>query len=231
MAQEHSGLLETARSYGISVEEQGFLDVSPMWVDRWLQGNMTYACREASVWVSRDSVSTFLLAPVLLCFWRRGFRELAMWRDAPLGDGSGEDEVVDYCFTLRVPWEQWPEGPCGVVLALGAPDALDAAWVRCLAGLRAAQRYNGAAEPVLHGCATDGRVWQFGRLSGQNLVRNPGEYRTTELGRLCAAWWAILFAARQELSAGVEDSILRLPPRNGRGCGTARLQVGGKRSA
>ncbi len=231
MAHEDSGLLEAARGCGIDVEEQGFLEVTPLWVDHWLQANLTYACREASVWVSRESVSTFLVAPVLLYLWRRGFRELTLWRDAPLGDGAGEDEVVDYCFTLRVPWEQWPERPCGVVVTLGAPGALDATWARCLAGLRAAQRHNGAVNPNLYACVTDGRVWQFGRLSGRKLVRDPGEYRTTDLRHLCGAWRAILFGATQELTAEVEGGVLPFAPRERRSYRRPGVQMWQKRSA
>jgi hypothetical protein len=209
MAGKKAGLLETARGYGITVGEEDFLEGRRAPANQWLQETLAFASRQASTWASRESVAAFLVAPVLLHVRRFQSRALTLWHGAPLGDGEGFDAVMDFCFTERVRWEMWPEGPCRVVAAVDTSADLEGSWGRCLAGLPAAQRYNGSVERIVYGCATDGRVWQFGRLSGLSLVRSPGEFTLEDLGGFCGAWREILAAAREELRASSEGCTLK----------------------
>jgi hypothetical protein len=66
---------------------------------------------------------------------------------------------------------------------------------QCVAEMIAAQLYNqnqGQIIPVIYGCVTSGRLWQFLKLEGDNVTIDPGNYRLMPIQKVLGILKSIL---------------------------------------
>ena len=59
---------------------------------------------------------------------------------------------------------------------------LDVGLGQCVAEMFAAQIFNQAKDkviPVIYGCVTSGKLWQFLKLEGKDVTIDPNEYQVT----------------------------------------------------
>ena len=64
---------------------------------------------------------------------------------------------------------------------------LDVGLGQCIAEMLAAQLFNqseGKAIPVIYGCVTSGKLWQFLKLEGKNVTIDVNEYSVTPVERI-----------------------------------------------
>jgi hypothetical protein len=64
---------------------------------------------------------------------------------------------------------------------------LDMGWGQCVAEMVAAQIFNanqGKAIPVIYGCVTSGKLWQFLQLEGKDVTIDVNEYQVTPVERI-----------------------------------------------
>ena len=74
-----------------------------------------------------------------------------------------------------------------VMLVEAKKGELDVGLGQCVAEMVAAQLFNankGKAIPVIYGCVTSGKLWQFLKLEGQNVTIDVNEYQITPVERI-----------------------------------------------
>jgi hypothetical protein len=67
-----------------------------------------------------------------------------------------------------------------------------------MAAMVAAQKLNGQPEQTLFGVASNGRVWEFGRLQGSVFTQDPRLYLAQDLDGLAAALQFVLSQCQDE---------------------------------
>ncbi len=68
-----------------------------------------------------------------------------------------------------------------LVIAEAKRDDFEQGWAQCLAEMVAAQRLNTDESIPVYGIVTNGDVWEFGGLAGQEWMREPGAYTLRDL--------------------------------------------------
>lgn len=81
-------------------------------------------------------------------------------------------------------------------------DDFEGGWGQCLAALLAAQTINGNEQTILQGAVSNGEVWQFGKLSGRDFVRDPRPFTILDLSVLFAALHDVFERAKQQAQQG-----------------------------
>jgi hypothetical protein len=136
---------------------------------------------------SEKAKSELLVSPVLL--------EVRKLTDNAVELFSGEEFSVDrdrglngFCDFLlcRSHAPYIVEAPV-VMLVEAKKGELDAGLGQCVAEMVAAQMFNqtaGKAIPVIFGCVTSGKLWQFLKLEGKNVTIDVNEYQITPVDRI-----------------------------------------------
>ncbi len=66
-------------------------------------------------------------------------------------------------------------------------DKFEEGWGQCLAEMIAVQRINNDFEMNIFGIVSNGKIWQFGKLTADVFTRNKNIYVIQELDKLFAA--------------------------------------------
>ncbi|MBD2592962.1 hypothetical protein H6G74_01295 [Nostoc spongiaeforme FACHB-130] len=136
---------------------------------------------------SEDAICENLIYPVLKEVWKPYRSKLTLWSHETLTYDEDLSGVPDYTVTQR--------NPLGTVvfdkpyfLAVEAKqDKFEEGWGQCLAEMIAVQRINDDFVSDIFGIVTNGKVWQFGKLSADVFTRNKDLYVIQDLDKLFAA--------------------------------------------
>src|SRR5436309_8001982 len=79
-------------------------------------------------------------------------------------------------------------------------DDFSRGWGQCLAAMLAAQKLNAQPDHPIYGITTNGRFWEFGKLTGSALILNGRPYILEDLEALCAAVNALFDQCRQQVA-------------------------------
>ncbi len=74
-----------------------------------------------------------------------------------------------------------------VMLVEAKKEELDVGWGQCTAEMIAAQIFNAGEEkiiPVIYGCVTSGKFWQFLKLQDKDLTLDLNQYPVTSVDRI-----------------------------------------------
>ncbi|MGL4550969.1 MAG: hypothetical protein ACRC33_07265 [Gemmataceae bacterium] len=170
-----------------------FPDVNPVAPPAWLTDQLQRG--QMMPMTSEKARNERIVAPILFA----------------VGEAAGAGWTLFSGHTLNVDPARGLTGECDFLLAhtepmpaLSAPllavveakrGEIDVALGQCAAQMVAARIFNERAAlptPVMHGCVTNGRDWQFLRLEGQGLTIDRRFYTTDDLGRLLGVFQTIL---------------------------------------
>ena len=136
--------------------------------------------------MSEAALSEFLIAPILKEIWKAYHQYLLLWSHVSLQAGAEFEGFPDFLFTKRTALGLVREKPYLMVVE-AKKDDFDGGWGQCLTALLVAQTINGNDQLLLYGVVSNGIGWEFGKLQGKNLVRDPGLFTITDLPDLFAA--------------------------------------------
>ncbi len=82
-----------------------------------------------------------------------------------------------------------------VIVAEAKKNDFEQGWGQCLAELVAAQKLNDNASIPVYGIVTDGKLWEFGKLSVDSFVKHIESYTVDRITSLFGVLHAIFSAA------------------------------------
>jgi hypothetical protein len=118
--------------------------------------------------------------------WKAYTDSLLFWSHVSLEVGEEFTGVPDYLFTRRTALGLVRDKPYLLVVETKKDD-FEKSWGQCLAALVAAQKLNGSPSLTLHGCVSNGLMWEFGRLEGTQFTQELRSYTLTSMTDLFAA--------------------------------------------
>ena len=136
---------------------------------------------------SEDAICENLIYPVLKEVWKSYRSKLTLWSHQALTYDEDLSGVPDYIVTQR--------NPLGTIvfdkpyfLAVEAKqDKFEEGWGQCLAEMIAVQRINDDLQKTIFGIVSNGKLWQFGKLTLDIFTRNKNFYTIQDLDKLFAA--------------------------------------------
>ncbi len=191
-------LAEVLKKHQVRHRFLDFVQPRPRQVDERFEKELTFVLQNIDVRASGAAAREFLIAPTLLEAWRPFSDSLLLWAQVPFRSANPE-VVPDYFFCRRGALGIVRDVPLAVVVQTRKDD-FELGWAQCLAALVAAQKIHGEPAPVLFGCVSSGKAWEFGKLEGQDFTR---DLRTFVLGNLPA-----LFAALNDVFARAKEQAL-----------------------
>ena len=136
---------------------------------------------------SENAICENLIYPVLKEVWKIYRRELTLWSHETLAYDEDLSGVPDYTVTQRNPLGTIVFDKPYFLTVEAKQDKFEEGWGQCLAEMIAVQRINDDFVSDIYGIVSNGKIWQFGKLTASLFTRNKNLYVIQDLDKLFAA--------------------------------------------
>jgi hypothetical protein len=190
---------DVARVHRIALSGGEFISPLPHPVSDGLRRDVALSQKYFARFGSESAVSESLIFPVLKEVWTAYTDDLRLWIREPLVYDADLSGTPDY-FVSRV-------SPLGVdvqdrpylIIMEAKRDDPARGWGQCLAAMLAAQKLNESAGAAIYGVTTNGRTWEFGKLSDGTFTIDPRPFTLIDLDGICAALHYVFEQCRQQV--------------------------------
>jgi hypothetical protein len=200
---DYARIGDVALAYRIVLRDEKFVTLRDRPISTILREDLAFAENHAAYKISEEAVCENLIYPILKEVWKSYLQDLMLWSHEQLRFDSDLSGTPDYFISRLSPLGRWIMEPPYIVVIEAKRDDFVRGWGQCLAALLAAQKLNSLPELTLYGIATNGLTWEFGKLEGATLTREPLPFSLRNLEELCAA---LHFVFEQ-----CQSQVLRLP--------------------
>ncbi|MEH1922951.1 hypothetical protein [Nostoc sp.] len=136
---------------------------------------------------SEDAICENFIYPVLKEVWKTYRSKLTLWSHETLAYDEDLSGVPDYTVTQRNPLGTIVFDKPYFLIVEAKQDKFEEGWGQCLAEMIAVQRINDDFATEVFGIVSNGKIWQFGKLSADVFTRNKNLYVIQDLDKLFAA--------------------------------------------
>lgn len=197
-------LAEVLRAYQIQLREARFVQPRPVPVDERFRARLDLLGAKLPVSASEQSISEFLITPVLQEIWPPYSDALTIWSHVQFGSDETLVGYPDYFIARQSPLGPIVQERPYVMFVEAKKDDFDGGWGQCLAAMLAGQKLNDEPEGVIYGGVSNGRVWYLGKLEGRVLTQDPRAFTLGDLEGLFAALNYVFSEAKARVLASIE---------------------------
>lgn len=184
---DFKNIAEVQQRYNISYREEKFLPAASLTLPETFLADFLFFQANLDVFSSEAARSEVIISPLLREIYKRHYEKCAFWIQKSIAYDSVLCGTPDYIFSGKSNLGKTVlEKPLLIVVEAKRND-FEQGWGQCLAELVAAQKINGEATRSVYGIVTDGNLWQFARLTENELVRDPENFTIDQITHLSSA--------------------------------------------
>ncbi len=171
---------DVEKKLGLRLQSQAFLPaLTPVLPSAWLPETLARTLPLAKLAGSEKARSEFMIAPVLVELRKLLNDNISVFsgKEFNVDKDLGLNGVCDF-LSSRSPDQIVLNAPV-IALVEAKKGILEDGWYQCIAEMFAAQRFNAErGEPLeqVYGIVTNGSLWQFLQMQGNNVFLDPTEY-------------------------------------------------------
>jgi hypothetical protein len=194
----YTSIGDVAHAYHLECRLEEFVAPIPTSLSDYFRSELAFNLREMPFGLSEYSTTETLIFPILREMWKPFRSSLMLWSHKAISYDADLCGTPDYIVTRRSPLGLAVfELPYLLVVEVKKDDFTRGS-AQCMAAMVAAQKLNGQPEQTLFGVASNGRVWEFGRLQGSVFTQDPRLYLAQDLDGLAAALQFVLSQCQDE---------------------------------
>jgi hypothetical protein len=184
---DYKNIGTVAKEYQIKYVEAACIVETEFPVNDYFRDELALNLRELVIDNSEAAICESQIYPVLREVWKLYRNKFILWSHQPLNYDPKLSGVPDYILAKRSPLGKIIFDKPYLVLVEAKKDNFEEGWGQCLAEMIAAQRINNEPNQTIYGMASNGGIWQFGKLTGDVFTKDINFYTIRELDKLLAA--------------------------------------------
>jgi hypothetical protein len=173
--------------FPINYREDNFVQIIPYESDPYFVSRLQLILREGVVFNSEYSICESIIFPILTEIWRNYHHQLLIWSHEPLNYNANLSGVPDYMIAQRSARGKVILEPPYLIIVEAKKDNFEEGWGQCLAELVASQKLAENSNHRFFGIVSNGKVWEFGQLQGDDFTKNIKFYVLEYLTELMGA--------------------------------------------
>lgn len=194
---DYDSMDAVARRYGIHCRRDNFIEPIAAQLGGAYREELDLTLSEVAYKRTEWSVCETLIYPLLREVWKPYRAALSLWSHEPIRADDDLCGVPDYIIARRSPLGSIIFDLPFLLVVEAKRDNFERGCGQCLAAMLAAQRMNGG-EHIIHGIATNGVSWEFGRLVGSSFVLELTPAALRDLEALASALNYLMVCCRDE---------------------------------
>lgn len=175
------------QEFQITYQEENFITPAPFNISPLFQEDLEIVMGYGVVDNSEFAICENLIYPILKEVWKAYRDTFILWSHQSLTYNEKLSEFPEYILAKRSPLGRIVFGKPYLLLVEAKQDKFDEGWGQCLAEMVAASRLNQEPKLTVFGIVSNGKIWQFGKLEGEQFTRSPIFYLIQNLGELFGA--------------------------------------------
>ncbi len=181
------GIGDVLKEYQIVLTEIDFVVEAEFTISDTFRADLNFSLRELVFDNSEYAICETLIYPVLRDIYKSYKDKFVLWSHQPLNFDDKLSGVPDYILAKRSPLGKFVFDKPYFIVVEAKKDNFTEGWGQCLAEMVAVQKINGDLKQSVFGVVSNGKFWEFGRLTDTLFTKNIKTYSIQALDQLFAA--------------------------------------------
>ncbi len=192
---DFKSISQVQQEYNILYDEQDFIQPQDVTPSPTFLAEFEFNWQHIDMFTSEAARCENVIYPILREVYKSYADQYSLWSHKSMSYDETLTGTPDYIVTTKSPLGKTVFGLPIVIISEAKQSDFVQGWGQCLAEMVAAQKINQNTEQPVYGIVSDGELWQFGRLVGNQFTKHKTRLALTDTERLFGAL-AYLFAAR-----------------------------------
>jgi len=189
---DYKNVAQVQQQFAITYREEDYIieqdiELPPQFVKEFLF-NRDYM----DIYASEASRCETIIFPILREVYKDYIHQCALWIQKPVSYDNDLSGTPDYIIATRSILGKTVLGEPLLIIVEAKKNDFEQGWGQCLAALVTAQKIHGDTSLSVHGIVTDGRLWEFGKLTADMFIKNIIGYTVDHLPQLFGALHCVL---------------------------------------
>jgi hypothetical protein len=184
---DYKSISQVQAEFRIKYQEENFILIQEYPVPSTFIEEFEFNQRNLDVFSSEASRCEIVIFPILREIYKKYHQEISLWVQKPITYNDKLNGTPDYIISKRSELgKTFLEFPL-LIVAEAKKNDFEQGWGQCLAELVAAENINVDSKLPVYGIVTDGRLWEFGKLTENVFTKNITGFTIDELIALFGA--------------------------------------------
>jgi len=189
---DYRNVAQVQKRFAITYREENYIMAQDIELPLPFVEEFLFNRDNIDVYTSEASRCEAIIFPILREVYKDYCQQCALWIQKPLSYDEDLSGTPDYMIATKSILGKTVLGEPLLIIVEAKKNDFEQGWGQCLAELVAAQKINGDASLFVHGIVTDGKLWEFGKLTEDIFVKNIAGYTVDDLPNLFGALHFIL---------------------------------------
>jgi len=175
------------KEFQLTYQENDFIIESQLQLNDHFKQRFKILLREGVVDNSEWAICENLIAPILTEIWYSYKEKFLLWSHQALTYDEDLSGVPDYLLAQKSPLGKIVFDKPFFAAVEAKKDDFTTGWGQCGAEMIACQKINQIEGQTIFGIVSNGKVWEFAKLSDRSFTKNIKPYRVADLDELIGA--------------------------------------------
>ena len=181
---DYKNISQTQKRFNIRYKEEDFILVHDVEPPAGFVEEFEFNKEHIDIYTSEASRSETVIFPLLRESYKKYCHKYSLWIQKSVTYDNDLTGTPDYIISAKSELGKTVLGKPLVIVAEAKKNDFEQGWGQCLAELVAAQKINKEPDFPMHGIVTDGKLWEFGKLTKNVFVKNSEAYTIHHLKTL-----------------------------------------------
>lgn len=183
----YKNLAMVIKKFELTYEEKDFLTESQFPLSDYFKQRFQTLLQEGIVDNSEAAICENIIAPILTEIWYSYKEKFLLWSHQTLIYDEDLSGVPDYLLAQKSPLGKIVFDKPFFVAIEAKKDDFSAGWGQCGAEMLACQKINQIEGTTIFGIVSNGKIWEFAKLSDRLFTKNIKPYTIYDLEELFRA--------------------------------------------
>lgn len=198
---DYKNVAQVQQQFAIIYREEDYIVARDVELPQQFVKEFLFNRDHLDIYTSEASRCEAIIFPILREVYKDYTQQCALWIQKPLSYDSDLSGTPAYMIAAQSMLGKTVLGEPLLIIVEAKKNDFEQGWGQCLAALVAAQKINGDTSVSVHGIVTDGRLWEFGKLTADMFVKNITGYTVDHLPQLFGALHFVMQLSTAALAA------------------------------
>jgi hypothetical protein len=189
---DYKNVAQVQKQFAIKCREEDYIIAQDYELPSQFVKEFLFNRDNIDIYTSEASRCEAIIFPILREIYKSYCHQYALWIQKPLAYGEDLSGIPDYIIATKSSLGKTVLGEPLLIIVEAKKNDFEQGWGQCLAALVTVQKINRDTSLSVHGIVTDGKLWEFGKLTEDTFIKNISGYTVDHLSHLFGALHFIL---------------------------------------